>query len=196
MNTRLFIMINSLTGQYQWLDRFMIFSANWLGYFLILLLLTPLFATLFIKNNRLSSLARSLLLRWSYYKEMLLVALSAAVVSRFIFVSLIRYFYYNPRPFLVLPYASQLIDHETTSSLPSGHAAFYFALAMGVYLYNKKAGYAYLASAGLIGFARIFVGVHWPLDIIFGAVLGIITALLLKILKQKMPRRALIFSSQ
>src|SRR3990167_8760064 len=68
--------------------------------------------------------------------------------------------------FLVLENVNQLINHETTGSMPSGHASFYFALATGVCLYNKKAGYIYLILAGLMGFARIFSGVHWPLDII------------------------------
>lgn len=188
MSISLFITINSWAGQSQWLDRFMVFSAEWLGYFLVLLLLTPWLATFFIKNNWLSSLARSVLLKWSYYKEMLVVAFGSAVISRFLFVNIIRYFYYDPRPFLVLPDIHQLIDHETTSSFPSGHASFYFALAAGVYLYNKKAGWWYLASAGLIGFARIFIGVHWPLDILVGAILGVITAVIIKHLKQKFPK--------
>lgn len=185
MNISLFQTINSWAGQNIWLDKLMIFSAEWLGYFLILLILTPFFATFFIKNNRFSSLARSLLLEWSYYKEMLIVALGSAIISRFIFISIIRYFYYSPRPFLVLQDVHQLINHEAESSFPSGHAGFYFALAMGVYLYNKKAGSIYLILAGLMGFARIFVGVHWPLDILTGAILGIATAIAAKYLKEK-----------
>ena len=104
----------------------------------------------------------------------------SAIVARFVFVEAIRFFYYNPRPFLVLENVNQLINHETTGSMPSGHASFYFALATGVCLYNKKAGYIYLILAGLMGFARIFSGVHWPLDIIVEAVLGIGTAILSK----------------
>src|SRR3990167_11076185 len=111
---------------------------------------------------------------------MLIVAFASAIVSRFIFVEAIRFFYYNPRPFMVLENINQLINHETTGSFPSGHASFYFALATGVYLYNKKAGYIYFILAGLIGFARIFSGVHWPLDIVGGAVLGMGTTYLIR----------------
>ncbi len=124
------------------------------------------------------------------YIEMLWVCLISALTARFILVGLIRYLYYHPRPFIVLQNVNLLIPHDSESSFPSGHASFYFALAMGVYLYNKKAGYACLAIAGLIGFARIFVGVHWPLDILAGAVLGIVTALIIEFVKKRTLRRA------
>jgi len=183
-NSALFKIINSWAGQNQWLDQFMVFSAEWLGYFLILLLLTPLLLTFFIRNNRISSWARFALLKWTYYREMLVVSLAAAIISRLIFTEAIRFFYYNPRPFLVLENVNQLIEHETTGSLPSGHASFYFALATGVFLYNKKAGYAYFALAGLMGFARIFCGVYSPLDIVAGAVLGTATAVIFYLVNQ------------
>lgn len=156
-----------------WLDRFMIFSAEWLGYLLIAGVILCYF-----KNRQ-------------EYRDVLLVSFISAVISRFVFVEIIRFFYYNPRPFMVLEDINILLNHETSSSFPSGHVAFYFALATGVYLYNKKAGYAYFVLAGLMGFARIFVSVHWPLDIVAGAVLGILTAI---VVNKKIPRRVFIIS--
>lgn len=166
MNIYLFEKINNLAGQNPWLDGFMVFSAEWLGYFLIVGVVLC-----FFKNRE-------------KYKNMLLVSLGSAIVARFIFVEVIRYFYYNPRPFTVLENINVLLNHEISSSFPSGHATFYFALAAGVCLYNKKAGYAYFALAGLMGFARVFVSVHWPLDIIAGAMLGILVSLLFRGLNQ------------
>src|SRR3989344_4832420 len=55
---------------------------------------------------------------------------------------------------------------------------------------GARAGWAYLALAGLMGIARIFVSVHWPLDILAGAVLGMAPTFGVNYLKQKMPRRA------
>ena len=156
MNEILFVKINMLAGQNIWLDRFMIFSAEYLGYFLILLLLVPLMIPLFIKNSRISNGLKNLILKHTYYGKMIFVAFISAVVARFVFVEIIRFFYYSPRPFLVLSDVNQLINHETTSSFPSGHAAFYFALAAGVYLYNKKLGKIYFVATALIAFARIF----------------------------------------
>ena len=184
MNESIFLTINSWTGQNLWLDKFMVFSAEWLGYFLILFLFIPLCLTFFIKSDRISHWSRVLLLEFTYYKKMLVVSLGSAIVSRFIFVTIIRFFYHHLRPFLVLQNTHLLIAPDNEYSFPSGHATFYFALATGVYLYNKKLGKIYFVAATLMGLARIFVGVHWLLDVIAGAGLGVATAILTNLLNQ------------
>src|SRR3990167_9829755 len=154
-----FRLINDLAGHNVWLDWFMIFAADKMGYLMIL-------GVLFLawrSSNRFKTLA---------------ITIGSAILARVVFVELIRYFFYSPRPYLVLEKVNILMNHEVSSSFPSGHATFYFALAMGVYLYNKRFGRIYLCLAGLMGLARIFVSVHWPLDILAGAVLGIATAVL------------------
>ncbi len=158
-----FRFINNLAGHSVWLDRFMIFAADQMGYVLIVLVL---------------------ILFWNkdYFKNVILVSWGSAIVARLVFVGLMRYLIYSPRPFLVLENVNKLMNHQFESSFPSGHATFYFALATGVYLYNKKIGRIYLVLAGLVGFARVFVSVHWPLDILAGAVLGVVTAVLVKFL--------------
>lgn len=153
-----FRFINDLAGHNIWLDQFMIFAADKMGYLLIVLVLV-----LFWKRD--------------HFKRAVLVSWGSALIARFVFVNIIRYLFYSPRPFLVLENVKILMNHQVESSFPSGHTTFYFALAMGVYFYNKKAGVTFLVLAGLVGFARIFVSVHWPLDILAGAVLGWATAL-------------------
>ena len=78
---------------------------------------------------------------------------------------LIRMFHYNPRPF-VLGIGRMLIAHEPTSSLPSLHATFLFSMAFALLLHKGPRGIALVVM--LLGFAtawaRIFVGVHYPLD--------------------------------
>lgn len=169
-----FRLINNLAGHNIWLDKFMIFAADQMGYVLIISVLI-----LFWKKD--------------YFKNVVLVSWGSAIIARLVFVGLMRYLIYSPRPFLVLENVNRLVNHEFESSFPSGHTTFYFALAMGVYLYNKKVGRIYLVLAGLMGFSRIYVSVHWPLDILAGIVLGIGTAIivnyLVNYLKQKMPRR-------
>jgi len=67
-----------------------------------------------------------------------------------------------------------LIGMKTSFSFPSNHAMNMFTAATVLScFYNKYAGY-YFGFAVLIGFSRIYVGVHYPLDIIGGAVFGII----------------------
>ena len=147
-----FRFINDLAGHNVWLDRFMVFAADKMGYLLVVAVLI-----VFWKKD--------------YFKRAVFVSLGSAIVARFVFVSIFRYLIYSPRPFLVLENVNQLMNHEFESSFPSGHASFYFALAMGVYFYNKRAGYIFLVLAGLMGLARIFIGVHWPLDILAEQVL-------------------------
>lgn len=161
MNVELFQIINSWAGQNVWLDRLMVFSADKLGYVIVGLTIV---VCLFNAKK---------------YREILILSFGSAVAARFGIVSLIRHLYYQPRPFLVLQDVQQLLDHNTESSFPSGHTAFYFAVAMVLYRYNKKVGIAAFVLSGLMGFARIFVGVHWPLDILAGMGVGAITALLI-----------------
>ncbi len=158
LNTFLFETINDLAGRNIWLDRLGVFFTDYAGYVLIVILVL-----IFIfKSTRLS-------------RFMVLVALISAAVSRGIITTIIRFFYHHPRPFDVLT-VKQLIP-ENDYSFPSGHAAFYFALSMGVYLYNKKLGAAFFVISALMGIARIFAGVHWPADILGGVLIGIVSAI-------------------
>ena len=107
-----------------------------------------------------------------------LTALSL-ILSRGIITELIRFIFLRQRPFEVLG-IQPLINHPVGSSLPSGHAAFYFALGLAVFYMNKKWGWRFLAAVLIIGLARIFVGVHWPMDIIVGAAVGLTSALIVR----------------
>ncbi len=159
LNTLLFQKINSFAGQYVWLDKLGVFFADYAGYVLVAILVL----VFIFKSAKLS-------------RFMVLVALISAGISRGIITTAIRFFYHHPRPFDVLT-VKQLIS-ESDYSFPSGHAAFYFALSTGVYFYNKKLGAIFFAVSVLMGIARIFAGVHWPADILGGALIGIVTALL------------------
>ncbi|MCX6719619.1 MAG: phosphatase PAP2 family protein, partial [Candidatus Staskawiczbacteria bacterium] len=55
-----------------------------------------------------------------------------------------------------------------------GHASFYFALSTIVYYYNKKLGIFFYVCSIFIVLSRIFAGVHWPSDILAGAILGVL----------------------
>jgi len=88
-------------------------------------------------------------------------------------VEAIRFVVFRLRPFVADPAIHALIS-ESSYSFPSGHAGFFFALATVVYAHNKRVGSWFFTSALLIGVARISAGVHYPSDILGGAVLGIL----------------------
>ena len=79
--------------------------------------------------------------------------------------------YFRPRPFYAHP-VHLLFYYPTDSSLPSNTAAVGFALAVSVWLWNRWAGLGFLLTALLFGWARIFCGVHYPGDVLAGALLG------------------------
>ncbi len=62
-------------------------------------------------------------------------------------------------------------------SFPSSHAANSFAVATIFFVHYKKYWWIYGLYATVVGFSRIYVGVHFPLDIIAGAIVGIFCAL-------------------
>ena len=81
----------------------------------------------------------------------------------------------RPRPFEVLD-LTLVVDPPTTASFPSGHTASSLAAATCILLKDRRAGIAAVAFACLVGLSRIHLGVHWPTDVIAGAVVGILCA--------------------
>jgi undecaprenyl-diphosphatase len=87
---------------------------------------------------------------------------------------IVRFFYHSPRPFSVLGFVPLI--SEVGWSFPSGHMAWFFALSLVVWYLNRTWGWWFFALSVLMGVARIYVGVHWPLDIVAGAVVGLASA--------------------
>ena len=91
------------------------------------------------------------------------------------------------RPYYVLGY-EPLIPPVGDASFPSGHTAVSFAAATAIYAINKKWGIAAYIFAVVMGFSRLYLGVHFPLDVLGGAVVGTIAAKLVICLAAKMKK--------
>jgi undecaprenyl-diphosphatase len=157
-NTELFLSLNALAGVSPIFDFVVVLFGTYVPY---LIAVFPLL--LLWKLGRSKVVAINIFSIYAY-----------ALVARFGVTSIIRYFFPSPRPFLVIQDTHQLIFHQTSSSLPSGHAVFFFALAAGIWIYNRKLGYIAGIAALLISIARVIAGVHWPFDIVLGFIVAVI----------------------
>ncbi len=83
----------------------------------------------------------------------------------------------RPRPFNVNPELVTLIKHPSSFSFPSGHTSGSFTAALVLYhLMPKKIGVPAVVLATMIGFSRMYVGVHYPTDVLGGIVVGIVAS--------------------
>ena len=118
------------------------------------------------------------------FKEIYLIFTPA--ILGWIVVEVLKGIFNSPRPFIKFAdIVTPLFVHGGMDSFPSGHATFFGALALSVFFVNKKMGYLFIFFALLIGFARIISGVHFPIDILCGYILGIISVLIFRYFTKK-----------
>ena len=80
------------------------------------------------------------------------------------------------RPPAIVLDPEPLMEVPTTSSFPSGHASSSFACALVLARFAPRLTIPLFVLAALIAVSRVYVGVHYPLDILAGAVLGTVLA--------------------
>jgi undecaprenyl-diphosphatase len=163
----LFHAVNGLAGRSSALDALMVASAKYLP-FVFALALVALWLSWRPRNQRGAFLAG-------------VSALVALGIGQLIGKALPR-----PRPYLSHT-VNQLIPPSLDTSFPSDHAILGFAVAVMVWKYNRRAGAALLVLATLMAIARVFVGAHYPGDVLGGAVLGAVTSVALASLSERRP---------
>jgi membrane-associated phospholipid phosphatase len=88
----------------------------------------------------------------------------------------------DPDPLITIPHSH---------SFPSGHTATSFAGATALSVVYPRGAPVFSLVAAAIGYSRLYVGVHFPLDVVGGAVIGVATALLLLAAARRRSPRAL-----
>ncbi len=172
MNIAIFQYFHSFAGQSVCFDSIIIFCAKYFPYLMVVGL------GLFLVFGRDKKRG------W----KMVFYSVSAVILSRLVITEIIRYFYPVARPFIVYNFTPLIYDHA--SSFPSGHAAFFFALATIIFLFHKKWGIAYFAGSFIIVLSRIMAGIHWPTDTLGGLIVGVGLAALVWFLIKKIFRNS------
>lgn len=92
------------------------------------------------------------------------------------------------RPFVQLPHVLLLVKHAADGSFPSDHATFAGAVAVGLLFVHRKVGIVAVAAAVLMAFARVYIGVHFPIDVLAGLAVGGIVAAAMQMLSGPLSR--------
>ncbi|MCH7385595.1 phosphatase PAP2 family protein [Acinetobacter dispersus] len=153
LNISLFNSINSFAKEHAVLDKVAIFLADDLN-------------TVFI-----SFLVFLLVTQWKIYN--LLFAKTVVIVLLSLLLSdIIEFFYHHPRPFQ-LDLGHKLIGHGSSSSFPSQHTLTIVIISFSYLMAGfKKIGIIGLILSVIVGLSRVFVGVHFPFDVIGSFVIG------------------------
>lgn len=112
-------------------------------------------------------------------REQVVHALLACLFA-WIIAFLIKHFFPTIRPFVTNGREIDVLLRPTDGAFPSEHTTLAFALAVTLYMHDRKIGFFFLVSALFIGIARVVANVHYPVDIVGGAFLGTIVAVLVE----------------
>ncbi|PEA06322.1 undecaprenyl-diphosphatase [Bacillus cereus] len=158
LNIDAFRAINDLGKQYSFLNSTMIFLAEYMVYFLGLIII----AYWFTRSRK---------------NKMMIIQALIAFVTAEIIGKLAGKFYLNYQPFVVLPDVNKLVNHAVDNSFPSDHTILFFSICFSFWLVRKKTGWLWLVLAFCVAISRIWVGVHYPFDVVTGALVGSISSL-------------------
>jgi undecaprenyl-diphosphatase len=117
---------------------------------------------------------------WRQINQQAVITAAISIGLTSLLVKICNELYFRARPFNELsPDSVNLLFYKPTdSSFPANLAAVLFAIAIPVFVKNKLYGSVLLAIAALSSFGRIYIGVHYPLDILGGLAFGAAGALL------------------
>lgn len=165
LDRKLFLATNSLAGKSSVMDAVGLFFAKWLVFAL------PFAAAVLPASHDLDY--------WAIIVPIAGIAIGSAAFISLCLGGIMGVFWFRERPFVALESVNNIYGIPVTKhSFPSGHSAAAFSMAFtGFIMTGSLRGLILLVLAALIGFGRVFVGVHYWSDVIVGALVGWISAL-------------------
>ena len=112
-------------------------------------------------------------------KEQVVHALVACLIA-WIIAFLIKRFFPTLRPFVLNGKEVEVMLKPLDGAFPSEHTTLAFALAATIFMHDRKIGWIYLIAAAAVGISRVLANVHYPIDILGGAFLGTIVAVVIE----------------
>lgn len=173
MNDWLFSLINGMANKLAIIDALMILSSKLIPYLYILIL-----GWLYVKGFRTGNFK----LRGESFATGVLLVL--CLIGSFILGSI----FYENRPF-VDHQVNLIVSHAADASFPSDHAVGTMAIASGILFYHWSLGTKMVYGSIWVGFSRVFVGNHYPGDILGAFILvWVITAVYNKTIRRGVVR--------
>lgn len=106
------------------------------------------------------------------------LSISVSILIAWGITALMKWLFAQPRPFLRFPdLVNNLFPYGAYDSFPSGHATLFAAFSTMIFLYHKKAGIFFALAGVAISLARVIAGVHLPVEILVGWLIGVFTSL-------------------
>jgi undecaprenyl-diphosphatase len=173
MNNTVFFFFYNFAHHYTFFDKIIVFTADIFPY--IVILLAGLFLLFYYKIIS-SGFSLKVKQKWQAIFSVFFVGAFSWCIAE-----IIKILIHSPRPFIALSNVWSLFS-ETGYAFPSQHATFFASISMMIFAINKKVGYVFLIFTLLIGIARITAGVHFPVDIIGGFLLGTIIAVVFSLI--------------
>lgn len=159
MDQKLFKWINSLAGKNHTMDQVMMFASTKIRYLFASVLLMMLFGSQSGKKLTFQTIIS-------------LVITSSAK-------ALINKIKYRPRPFVTRD-ANVLLASKLDTTYLSKHSLISFAVSTMVYMYYRGIGKIMLAMSSLTAISRIWVGAHYPLDVVRSSLIGAVISIIVK----------------
>lgn len=154
MNVDLFRTINDFGKEYTYLNNFFIFMAEYMVFVLAFIALIFWFTRR--EENRMMIISATI----SFILAEMMGKIAGTLHS-------------NNQPFAELSNVNKLIEKAVDNSFPSDHTILFFAFCMTFFMYQKRWRYIWIMLALVVGISRIWVGVHYPADVIVGAIISI-----------------------
>ncbi|MBT2680110.1 undecaprenyl-diphosphatase [Bacillus sp. ISL-35] len=160
MDLKLFRLINRLSGRFTPVDQLMILISNRVRYVYLFIILVMLFKNRFNKKIAIETG----------------LSVTISLAAQFF----IHLFYFKPRPFIKRR-VGILIPSKMDSSFPSKHTMLAFTASTTVLMFHRTLGTIMMWMSALTGFSRIWVGHHYPSDIVGSAFLGTMISVVTRI---------------